>query len=235
MQLINDEVVDLVFADPPFNIGYKYNSYKDNKDYNDYLEWCEQWIAQCVRVLKPNGSMYLAIGDEYAAELNIILKENKLKFRNWIIWYYTFGQNCKKKFNRTHTHILYFVKNEKDFIFNADSIRVPSERQLKYNDKRANSKGKVPDDVWKISRICGTFKERLKSHPCQMPESLLERIVKVSSDEGSLVLDPFCGSGTTAVVCKKNNRNYITYEIDEKYHNAARERIAAIDLIKEAV
>jgi len=228
-----DESINMVFADPPFNIGYKYNSYNDSRENEEYLKWCDEWISECVRVLKPNGAFYLAIGDEYAAELNILLKKNKLFFRNWIIWYYTFGQNCKKKFNRTHTHIHYFVKNSKNFVFNTDSVRVPSMRQLKYKDKRANSKGKVPDDVWQMSRVCGTFKERLGNHPCQMPEEVLERIIKVSTSPGDLVLDPFCGSGTTSAVCKKLNRDFITYEIDEKYYENAKKRIENITLQKE--
>ena len=222
------ETVDLVFADPPFNINYSYNFYKDNKTYDEYRGWCEEWIGECTRVLKPRGSFYLAIGDEYAAELNILLKQSGLHFRNWIVWYYTFGQNCRKKFNRTHAHIHYFTKDKKNFVFNADSIRVPSARQLKYNDKRANSKGKVPDDTWTFSRVCGTFKERVKNHPCQMPEDLLERIIKVSTNEGDLVLDPFSGSGTTSAVAKKNNRNYIGIEFDDLYAEESRKRISLI-------
>ena len=218
--------VDLVFADPPFNIGYAYNTYKDNLPYEDYKIWSKKWIEECVRVLKPTGSMYVAIGDEYAAELNILLKNSNLHFRNWIVWYYTFGQNCRKKFSRTHTHIHYFTKNAKEFTFNVDDIRVPSARQLKYNDKRANSKGKVPDDTWEMSRVCGSFKERVKNHPCQMPEVLLERIIKASTNVGDLVLDPFCGSGTTAAVAKKSGRDYISFELDEVYYKESLKRLS---------
>ena len=225
LQHVKSESVDLVFADPPFNIGYAYNSYKDNKSYDEYKEWSNEWIKECVRVLKPNGSMYVAIGDEYAAEINVILKNNNMNFRNWIVWYYAFGQNCRKKFSRTHTHIHYFTKNSKDFIFNVDDIRVPSARQLKYKDKRANSKGKVPDDTWQMSRVCGTFKERVKNHPCQMPEGVLSRIIKASSDVGDLVLDPFCGSGTTAAVAKKHGRHYISFELDEVYFEESIKRL----------
>jgi DNA modification methylase len=228
LQHIDSESVDLVFADPPFNIGYVYNSYKDNKPYEEYNEWSNKWIKECARVLKPNGSMYVAIGDEYSAEINIILKKSGMNFRNWIVWYYTFGQNCRKKFSRTHTHIHYFTKNSKDFTFNVDDIRVPSARQLKYNDKRANSKGKVPDDTWQMSRVCGTFKERVKSHPCQMPEEVLERIIKASTNPGDLVLDPFCGSGTTCAVAKRLDRHYISFELDKVYFEESLERLRNI-------
>lgn len=225
MRSLPPDSVDLIFADPPFNIGIKYDNYNDNRSYNNYYEWSEKWIRETFKILKPYGSIYVAIGDEFAAEINIILKKTGYDFRNWIIWYYTFGQNQKKKFNRSHTHILYFTKDKDKFTFNVGDIRVPSARQLIYNDKRANPKGKVPDDVWQFSRVCGTFKERLGKHPCQMPETLLERIIKVSSDEGDIVLDPFGGTGTTAIVSKKLKRNYITMDISEKYVELIKKRL----------
>lgn len=138
---------------------------------------------------------------------------------------YTFGQNQKKKFNRSHTHILYFTKDKKRFVFNDKDIRVPSARQLIYKDKRANPIGKIPDDVWQFSRVCGTFKERIEKHPCQMPESLLELIIKASSNKGDLVLDPFGGTGTTAAAAKKLNRNFITIEISKEYYEIILKRL----------
>jgi len=229
--------VDLVFADPPFNIGIKYDLYKDNLSYNDYKLWSKSWIMECYRLLKSNGSIYIAIGDEFVSEINIILKELGFYFRNWIIWYYSFGQNQRKKFSRTHTHILYFTKDKEDFTFNDKDIRIPSKRQTIYNDKRANSIGKIPDDVWNFSRVCGTFKERLDNHPCQMPENILERIIKTSSNIGDFILDPFGGTGTTAKVAKSLNRNSITIEISEKYYNTILERLNSkliyIEKIKE--
>ncbi|MBU2447346.1 MAG: site-specific DNA-methyltransferase [Bacteroidetes bacterium] len=217
--------IDLVFADPPFNIGIKYDNYNDKKNYDHYYSWSEEWIKATYRILTKSGSIYIAIGDEFAAELNLILKKIGFNFRNWIVWYYTFGQNQRKKFNRSHTHILYFTKDESTFTFNSDEIRIPSARQLIYNDKRAHPRGKVPDDVWEYSRVCGTFKERLGKHPCQMPENLLERIIKVSSNEGDIVLDPFGGTGTTAAVAKRLKRNYITMDISEKYVDVITKRL----------
>ena len=105
--------VDLVFADPPFNIGYQYDQYEDKRDDQEYVQWTCDWIDGCARLLKPTGSMYILIGDEYAAETRLHLKQlerdRKLAFRNWIIWHYTFGQNCKAKFNRSHAHLFYCV------------------------------------------------------------------------------------------------------------------------------
>src|SRR3990170_3954978 len=141
--------VDLVFADTPFNIGYLYHGYDDQRKTEDYLKFSEDWMRAVHRALKPGGSFYLAIGDEYAADLTVIARR-KLGFnlRNWIIWHYTFGQQPKNKFARSHTHILYFTKDPKNFTFNPDAVRVASARQTTYNDARANPKGKLPDDVW---------------------------------------------------------------------------------------
>lgn len=232
MKTFSKESVDLVFADPPYNIGVNYDKYQDNLTYDEYYDWSRKWIEECYRVLKRSGSIYIAIGDEFAAEINVLLKKTGFYFRNWIIWYYTFGQHQRKKFCRSHTHIHYFSKDKNNFIFNADAVRVPSARQLKYNDKRANCKGRVPDDVWgmpdkiwKMSRVCGTFNERIGKHPCQLPEALLERIIKASSNDNDIVLDPFSGTGTTAVVAKKLNRKYITIEISEGYYDITIRRL----------
>jgi site-specific DNA-methyltransferase (adenine-specific) len=145
--------------------------------------------------------------------------------RNWIIWHYTFGQQMKNKFARSHTHIFYFVNDPKKFIFNDKSVRIFSDRQTVYKDKRAKRGGKMPDDVWDVyPRLCGTFDERM-NFPCQMPEGLLARIIRVSSNKGDWVLDPFSGSGTTAVVAHKLNRKYTGIEMSKKYVEESIERI----------
>lgn len=215
----------LIFADPPFNIGYEYESYKDSLDYNRYVAWTKHWMSACYTVLADDGSFYIAIGDEYAAEVKIIARELGLETRNWIVWNYGFGQNTVKKFGRSHAHIFYFVKNTKDFIFNDEDIRVPSARQLLYNDTRADSRGKIPDDVWRYPRVCGTFKERVGWHTCQMPLKLLARIIKSSSNPGDLVIDPFSGSASTLVAAAVLGRNYIGIDIDQKYVKLGKNRI----------
>ncbi|MBN2562725.1 MAG: site-specific DNA-methyltransferase [Phycisphaerae bacterium] len=179
--------VDLVFADPPFNIGYDYDAYDDKQEHEVYIDWSRRWMRAVHRVLKPSGTFWLAIGDEYAAELKLIaqgafpgvplLDEDPARSaptetppptrrrgrrrrsqiepsargfhcRSWVIWYYTFGVHCTQKFTRSHAHLFHFVKDPKDFTFNADDVRVPSARQLVYADKRANPKGRMPDDTW---------------------------------------------------------------------------------------
>jgi site-specific DNA-methyltransferase (adenine-specific) len=240
--------VDLVFADPPFNIGYDYDAYHDRRPAEDYLAWSERWGAQVVRVLKPTGTFWLAIGDDYAAELKIMFQNLGLSCRSWVIWYYTFGVNCKKKFSRSHTHLFHFVKDAEDFTFNDEPIRVPSARQLVYADDRADPKGRLPDDTWilrpqdlpdgfqpdedtwYIPRVCGTFKERAGFHGCQMPERLLGRIIEVSSNPGELVLDPFAGSGSTLIVAKKLGRDYLGYEFSENYYQQVSIRLAAVQM-----
>jgi len=239
------ESVHLAFADPPFNIGYVYDAYDDRRTMAEYLDWSRRWMAAVHRVLRPDGTFWLAIGDEYAAELKLIA-QNDVGFhcRSWVIWYYTFGVHCERKFTRSHAHLFHFVKDPERFTFNSDAIRVPSARQLIYGDKRANPKGRVPDDTWILrpqdlpdgfqadsdtwhfSRVCGTFKERQGWHGCQMPEPLLARIIRACSNEGDLVLDPFAGSGTTLVVAKKLGRAWIGFEISGRYADSAANRLA---------
>ncbi len=241
--------VDLAFADPPFNIGYGYDVYHDRLESDRYLAWSRAWIGEVARVLSPTGTFWLAIGDEYAAELKVIAhRDVGLTLRSWVIWYYTFGVNCAKKFSRSHAHLFYFVKDPKAFTFHDDAIRVPSARQLVYADARANPRGRLPDDTWilrpqdvpggfapdgdtwSISRVCGTFKERAGWHGCQMPEQLLGRILRACSSPGDLVLDPFAGSGTTLVTARKLGRRYLGFEISEQYAEQARSRLEAAHL-----
>jgi site-specific DNA-methyltransferase (adenine-specific) len=236
--------IDLCFADPPFNIGYLYHNYDDEKDVDEYVAWSEKWMRAVHRALKPSGSFYLAIGDEFAADLcHVARRKIGFNLRNWIIWHYTFGQQTKKMFAKSHTHILYFTKSKNGFTFNPDSVRVASARQTTYADKRANSKGKLPDDVWFLrpqetdqhfksdcdtwyeSRVCGTFKEREGWHGCQMPIGVLNRIIKASSNKDDVVLDPFNGSGTTVVAAALLGRKYVGIDQSAEYVGYARKRL----------
>lgn len=240
------ETVDLAFADPPFNIGYDYDVYDDRCDADQYLDWTRKWGAAVRRVLKPTGTFWLAIGDDFAAELKLIFqKELGFTCRSWVIWYYTFGVNCTKKFSRSHTHLFHFVCDPKKFTFNDMAIRVPSARQLVYSDGRAKEGGRLPDDTWILrpqdlpegfqpnedtwyfSRVCGTFKERAGWHGCQMPEQLLGRIIRACSNPGDLVLDPFAGSGTTLAVAKKLGRRWLGFEMSANYVQRIEARLEA--------
>jgi site-specific DNA-methyltransferase (adenine-specific) len=249
MNALPEGTVDLAFADPPFNIGYTYDVYEDQRAADEYLNWTRQWGVALVRTLKPNGSFWLAIGDDFAAELKLIFqRELGLTCRSWVVWYYTFGVNCKKKFSRSHTHLFHFVRDPKQFTFNAAAIKVPSARQLVYADVRADSGGRLPDDTWVLRpqdlpdgfkpdedtwyfpRVCGTFKERAGWHGCQMPEQLLGRIIRVCSHSGDLVLDPFGGSGTTLVVAKKLGRRFVGFELSKNYAAQIQARLEAVSV-----
>jgi site-specific DNA-methyltransferase (adenine-specific) len=249
MRRLADGSVDLAFADPPFNIGYEYDVYDDRRAADDYVAWCKTWLSEVVRVLKPTGTFWLAIGDEYAAELKVLMqRELGLSCRSWVVWYYTFGVNCKAKFSRSHAHLFHMVKDAKNFTFNTDAIRVPSARQLVYGDARANPKGRLPDDTWILRpqdlgqgfsseedtwyfpRVCGPFKERAGWHGCQMPEQLLGRIIRACSNAGDVVLDPFGGSGTTLVVSKKLDRRYVGFELSPEYAQRIESRLAEVNI-----
>lgn len=258
MRQLEAGTIDLVFADPPFNIGYEYDQYHDRQEDQQYIDWSTDWMREIYRVLKAASTFWLAIGDEYAAELKVAAQDIGFATRSWVVWYYTFGVNCTKKFSRSHVHLFHFVKDAGRYTFNAEDrlVRVPSARALVYGDKRANPNGRLPDDTWIVrpaaddswvlrpqdlpdgfqptddtwyyARVAGTFKERQGFHGCQMPEQLLGRIVRVSSNPGDVVLDPFAGSGTTLAVAKKLGRRWIGCELSEDYVRAATERLDAI-------
>ena len=247
MEKLPDESIQLAFADPPFNIGYDYDEYDDRLESDKYLEWSRDWMKQVYRVLDPHGAFWLAIGDEYAAELKIEAQKLGFHPRNWVVWYYTFVVHCKTKFTRSHAHLIYFVKHPKEFTFNRKAIAVPSARQLVYGDKRANPEGRTPDDTWILRpqdcdegfeadedtwyfpRVAGTFKERAGFHGCQMPEQLLGRIIKACSNPEDIVLDPFSGSATTLTVAKKLERNFLGYELSKDYAKLGRKRLKKAD------
>ena len=259
MQALPEGSIDLVFADPPFNIGYEYDVYDDRRAGDEYLGWSADWMQSVWRVLRDDGTFWLAIGDEFAAELKVAATQIGFHTRSWVIWYYTFGVNCKNKFTRSHTHLLYFVKDPREFTFLSDEPdnRVPSARQLVYNDQRASSKGRLPDDTWIIPpdveqtfilrpqdlqeqfqpeedtwyfpRVAGTFKERARFHGCQMPEQLLGRIIRSCSRQDDIVMDPFSGSASTLIVAKKLHRQFVGFELSEEYVKAGMDRLEAIE------
>ena len=226
----------LVFADPPYNIGWDYGDGKkaDLVTPHHFLTWCKGWLEQVPKVLTPDGSFWLLISDEYAAEVKIAAEDAGLYLRQWLIWYEAFGVNTTRKFNRTHRHLLHFVMDESEFVFNPDALEVrrPSDRQEKYGDARAAEGGKLWDSVWGINppipRVCGTHREALPGSPApQLPLSLLKPIIAVASDPGDLVLDPFCGNATTGVAALQLGRRFLGWELREPIHELATLRMRA--------
>ena len=166
--------VDLAFADPPFNIGYDYDVYDDRRASEEYIGWSRKWIETVSQVLKPTGTFWLAIGDEYAADLKVLCtRELGLHCRSWVVWFYTFGVHCKQKFTRSHAHLFHFVKNPKKFTFNSLAVRVPLARELVYGDKGADPDGRMPDDTWMMPPLLppdAATKDGFVLRPQDIPE-----------------------------------------------------------------
>lgn len=217
----------LIFTDPPYNIGVDYGDGQkaDRLDDRDYVEWVTQWLGLCWDCLTDDGSLWVMIGDEYAADYALAIRDAGFSVRSWIKWYETFGVNCSNKFNRTSRHIFYAVKDERRFVFNPEPVTRPSDRQTKYGDSRAAAGGKIWDDVWQIPRLTGTCAERIPDFPTQLPLALVEPIVLCASMPGDLVVDPFNGSGTTGVSAVRNGRKYVGVEKSEKFADIATERL----------
>lgn len=217
---INNETIDLIIADPPYNLNKNYGNTSDNFSFDEYIDFTRQWIFEAVRVLKPNGTLYVFMGFRFISYLYTILEqENNMNFINWICWHYTQGIGKKKGFSPRHDDILMFSKS-KNFIFNLDDVRVPQ----KYYRSINNMRGANPGDVWEFSHIHYCQKNR-QQHPTQKPEGLIERMVLASSNEGDLILDPFSGSGTTLRVCQQLKRNCIGFELNPDYVELSKNRL----------
>lgn len=221
---LDRESVDLIVADPPYNIGIDYGMGAKADRRKDYWEWCRKWIYLCNRVLKPSGSIWIISGQEHSAEIDLSLQLEGLTVRNRITWHETFGVYCHRKFGRCSRPIYYAVKDPKHFTFNKEAVTIPSDRQIKYGDRRAAAGGKIMGDVWTISRVCGTFRERVKGVPTQLPAELVRRIVGVSSNPGDQILDPFSGSGTVCAVGTEMGRQAIGIELNPEYAEIAKAR-----------
>lgn len=217
----------LIFADPPYNIGIDYGEGKnaDQLPRDTYLEWCKNWIRLCWENLTDDGSFWLLVSDEYAAELCCIAKDTGFHLRSWIKWFEGFGVNCSNKFNRTTRHIFYFVADPKVFVFHPHEVMQLSDRQTKYQDRRAASGGKLLNDLWDIPRLTGTCKERIPSFPTQIPLAITDRIVRCASDPGDLVIDPFNGSGTTGLAAVRNRRRYMGIDKSEEFIELSKKRL----------
>ena len=221
MKKIADNSIDLIVADPPYNLGKDYGNDSDSKDFNDYITFTKEWTTEAKRILKPAGTMYVFMGFKFISYLYQILeKEQRLLFNNWICWHYTQGIGKKKGFSPRHDDILMFTKT-KNFIFNLDDIKIPQKFYRSVN----NMRGANPGDVWEFSHVhyCN---ENRQNHPTQKPEGLIERLILASSNINDLVLDPFSGSGTTLRVSQQLQRQCIGLEINEMYVEQTKERLS---------
>jgi len=215
---------DMVFADPPDNLGLRYEGYADRLPAAEYRMHLQQWLYDCRDTGK---TIYFTPYFRHAMFLGALVDVQGL-FSGFdvrqIIWRFTFGQHRATDLGNGYRPI--FRIRQPGAPLYPDAIREPSARQTKYNDKRANPKGRVPDDVWEFPRVCGTFKEKRTWCPTQIPEALVERAILLSTKPGDVVADPFLGSGTTCIVAKRLGRRYVGIDVSPTYVEKAQ---AAVD------
>ena len=217
---IRSNSVDLVIADPPYNLGKDYGNNNDTKSFDEYMSFSKGWIKEAYRILKNTGTIYIFMGVRFISYLYMLLeKDYNFVFNSWITWHYTQGLGKTKGYSPRHDDILMFSKTN-NYKFIMDNIRIPQ----KYYRSINNMRGANPGDVWQFSHIHYCNKNR-QEHPTQKPEGLIERMVLASSEENDLVVDPFAGSGTTLRVCQQLNRSCIGIELNPEYVRLINERL----------
>ena len=239
LKSLESESVDLAFADPPYNINKaEWDKFETQEE---YIEWSMQWINEVYRVLKNEGTLYICGFSEILADI----KHPSMKYFHscrWLVWHYKNKANLRNDWGRSHESILHLRKSKK-YKFNIDDVRIPyGNHTLKYpfhpqaetsqygnGGKRKDiwtphPKGAKPKDVLEVPTTCNGMEERTE-HPTQKPEELVRKFILASSNEGNLVIDPFSGSGTTAVVSEQLNRRWIGCEIDGRYNLWAIDRL----------
>lgn len=227
------EKFDFIFADPPFNIGQKYDGYEDAISHERYRNFTTDWIRLCFMRLRENGVFAIHVPDA-VAEFVIHLLYNgidgmEVVRREWVIWHYRFGQCVRSKFINSKCHCLIYQRGRGAVTFNSDAVLVDSDRAAagdKRTAKSATPGKRVPFDVFGIpsdgsywGRVTGSHSnaERMPSHPNQLPEKYLERLIRAYTNQGNYVLDPFGGTGTTAAVGSTLKREVVTIEQSEAY------------------
>jgi adenine-specific DNA-methyltransferase len=235
LQSIEDNSVDLIFADPPYNIGKDFNGRKDKYEHNEYLEWCYEWLGLCLKKLKKSGSLYVMTSTQYMPYFDIFLRD-KLHILGRLVWHYdSSGVQAKKYYGSMYEPILFGVKDKEDYTFNADEILVEAKTGAKrklidYRKKvpTVYNSTKVPGNVWQFPRVRYRMDE-YENHPTQKPIALLDRIIRASSKPNDLVLDPFSGTFTTSFVAKELGRKSIGIDIEEEYVKIGLRRLGITD------
>ena len=235
LKALPDNSVDLIFVDPPYNIGKNFNGYKDKWESDEkYLGWCYEWIDLCIKKLNDNGSMYLMGATQFIPFLDLFLRQ-KMQILARIVWHYdSSGVQAKNYYGSLYEPILFAVKNKENYVFNAQDILVEAKTgaKIKLIDYRkavptVYNSVKVPGNVWYIPRVRFRMPE-YEEHPSQKPEALLNRIILASSNPGDVILDPFSGTFTTSAVAMKLNRKSISIELDDDYFNNGIRRLTEI-------
>jgi site-specific DNA-methyltransferase (adenine-specific) len=228
---IPDNSIDLILSDPPYCLGKDYGNDSDKMGDEEYLEWTYKWIDAVIPKLKITGSFYIFLSWQYSPEIFSYIKK-QITMVNEIIWdrrVQSMGGSTRK-FSSVHDNIGFFVK-DKSYYFNLDDIRIPYDEETKKARSRSIFVGKKwlemgynPKDLWSTSRIHAQDPER-QEHPTQKPLEVIERIVKASCPKGGIVLDPFMGSGTTAIAAINTERKYVGFEINPDYCKVIENRI----------
>jgi len=227
---IPDNSIDMTFADPPFNLKKKYNGYRDNKEFKEYLDWCKKWIYEMVRITKPTGSIFVHNIPKWLTHYATFLNEIA-DFKHWISWDAPTAP-MGKTLQPAHYGILFYAKNAKQLKFY--EVRYPHKRcrtcKILLKDYGGKKDGLHPfgplvSDVWTDIHRIKHNKYRDK-HPCQLPIHLMERLILMTTDENDIVLDPFVGTGTTVIAAKRLDRRYIGIDIDEKCVNITSNKLS---------
>lgn len=222
--LVGDSKVNLIFADPPYNIGKRFRSFHDRWESDEaYATWCTRWLDQCIRKLAPHGTLYVMTSTQAMPHIDLYLR-SRLVILSRIVWTYdSSGVQARKYFGSLYEPILHAVKAPDRYTFNSDAIAVEAKTGAvrKLIDYRKPTPAvyknvKVPGNVWFFPRVRYRMDE-YEEHPSQKPEALLERIVLASSNPGDLVLDPFAGTFTTGAVAKRLGRRFIGIEREREY------------------
>lgn len=230
---VEDESVDLIFADPPYNIGKQFGKFTDKWPSDEsYADWCKIWIDLCIKKLKKNGTMYLMTSTQAMPYIDLHVRK-QLQVISRIVWHYdSSGVQAKAKFGSMYEPLLHCVKNVNDYVFNADQIRVEARtgavrKLIDYRKPEPTpyNTTKIPGNVWYFPRVRYRMPE-YEEHPSQKPELLLERIIQASSNPGCVVLDPFSGTFTTSAVAKRLGRKSIGIEREDEYVKIGLRRLA---------
>ncbi|MDE2821578.1 MAG: adenine-specific DNA-methyltransferase [Chloroflexota bacterium] len=223
-EYIPDLSIDLIFADPPYNIGKNFSKFIDKwESERAYSEWCHEWLDLCIQKLKPNGTIYVMSSTQGIPYIDLYLRE-RLHILSRIVWHYdSSGVQARNYFGSLYEPILHCVKDKKNYTFNSEDILIEAKTGAKRKliDYRKTtpqlySSHKVPGNVWYFPRVRYRMPE-YENHPSQKPESLMERIIKASSNASDVVLDPFSGTFTTCAVANRLGRQAIGIELQEEY------------------
>lgn len=233
LQRIPDQSIDLILTDPPYGLGKDYGNDSDKQAAQEYLMWTEQWIDAVLPKLKPNGSLYIFLTWRYSPEIFVMLKQ-RMTMINEIIWDRRVPSmgGSTRSFTSVHDTVGLFV-NSKNYYFDLDSVRIPYDAETKKARSRSIFVGAKwlelgynPKDLWSVSRLHKENPERVE-HPTQKPLEIIERMVRASCPDGGIILDPFMGSGTTAIAAKRCGRHFVGFELNAEYCEIIDQRLAS--------